>query len=295
VGGVKTIEKESWVFRAVRRAIPLPLGAVTAVQLKEFSRSLDSIARMSGILVFPLVIYFLNSLGVSSNSYLPTSNISGVLLLPGLASFYLILTAAFLSIIEASQMTVKQRDLFWTYKKAPRGVENLVYSKLLEMLMIGLPLSIILAVLFQIALGSTISQIIIIVPVMLFMVTISSAIALGIYCARPVFKEQSSGHLINFLIFAVISFIIEGLMILFAIFPWILNIIFQIPTLTILLSLPSQSSIWIAQTPIFLLAFAQLNVNWTLSILGVAASAALGIVAAYLSLRIGMSKLKRYE
>jgi hypothetical protein len=294
VSEVKTIEKESWVFGAVRRVIPSPLGAVTAVQLKEFSRSLDSIARMSSILIFPLVVYFLNSLGVS-NSYLPISNVGDILVLPGLASFYLILAAAILAIIEASQMTVKQRDLFWTYKKAPRGVENLVYSKLLEMLIIGLPLSIVLAILFQIALGSTFSQIITIVPVMLFMVTISSAIALGIYCARPVFKEQSGGHLINFLIFFVIALIIEGLMVLFAVFPWILNIISSIPILSILLILPIQSSILIVRLPIFLLAFAQLNVNWTLSVLGVAASATLGIVAAYLSLRIGMSRLKKFE
>ncbi|WXG39862.1 MAG: hypothetical protein WED07_03395 [Candidatus Freyarchaeum deiterrae] len=294
MGEVKTIEKESRFFKFVRRAIPSPLGAITAVQLKEFLRSMESVVRVASILVFPLIVYFFNFLGFSNN-YQPTTSTAGILVLPGFASLYLILTAAFLSIVEASQMTVKQRDVFWNYKKAPRGVENLVYSKLLEMLIIGLPLSLILAVFFQIALGSALSQILTIAPVMLFMTTIGSAIALGIYCARPVFKEQSAGNLINFLIFAVITFFIEGIMVLFAIFPWILNVIFSIPTLSILLSLPSQSSILIFQIPIVIITLAQLNVNTTFSILGIAASAAIGITAAYISLRIGISRLKKFE
>nr|MDO8083155.1 hypothetical protein [Candidatus Freyarchaeota archaeon] len=299
VSEVKTIEKENWFFRAVRRAIPSPLGAITAVQLKEFSRSLDSIARMASILIFPFILYFFNSLGFS-NSFLPASNLGAVLVMPMVASIYILLAAAIIALMEASQMTVKQRDLFWTYKKAPGGVQRLVYSKLLEMLIIGLPLGIFLAVLFQFTLGSTFSEILRIIPAMLFMTTISSAIALGIYCARPVFKEQSSGHLINFLIYTVIAFVIEGLIILFAVFPWILNIIFSISTLSILFSIPqflsiSSQLIWMVQTPIFVLTFAQLNINTMLSVLGTAASAALGIAAAYLSLRIGISKLKKYE
>lgn len=299
VSEVKTIEKENWFFRAVKRAFPSPLGAITAVQLKEFSRSLDSIARISSIIIFPFVLYFFNSLGFG-NVFLPASNLGGILIMPIIASFYILLAAGIIALMEASQMTVKQRDLFWTYKKAPRGVQKLVYSKLLEILVIGIPLSIIMALLFQFTLGSTFSEAVRIIPAMIFMTTISSAIALGIYCARPVFKEQSGGHLINFLIYAIVTFIIEGLIILFAVFPWILNIIFLAPTLNILFSIPLflsilSQSIWILQTPIFLLVFAQLNVNTTLTILGTALSVTLGIVTAYISLRIGISKLQKYE
>ncbi|MFB0562738.1 MAG: hypothetical protein ACETWM_16185 [Candidatus Lokiarchaeia archaeon] len=294
VSEVTTIEKEKWFFKAIRRAIPSPLGAITAVQLKEFTRSLESIARMAAVFMFPLVIYFLNFLGFN-NSFLPTSDLFGVLWLPGFSAFYIILAAAMIGLIEASQMTVKQRDLFWTYKKAPGGVERLVYSKFLEMLIVGLPISIVLAVFFQLAIGSSISEMLILVAVILFFTTISSAIGLGIYCARPVFKEQSAGHLVNFLIFAVITFIIEGVMLLFAVFPWILNIVFTIPLLSTLLSIPTQSSIWLLQTPIFIITIAQLNVNWLLQVLGIVGSAALGIIASYLSIRIGISRLKKFE
>lgn len=299
VSEVKTIEKENWFFIAVRRAIPSPLGAITAVQLKEFSRSLDSIARIASVLIFPFVLYFFNFLG-PGNSFLPASNLGGVTVLPIVGSLYILLAAGMIAIMEASQMTVKQRDLFWTYKKAPGGVQRLVYSKLLEMLIIGLPLSIFIAVLFQFTLGSAISEMLRLIPAMLFMTTISCAIALGIYCFRPVFKEQSGGHLINFLIYAVVAFIIEGLIILFAVFPWILNIISSASTLSLLVSIPlflsiSNQLLWILQTPIFILLFAQINVNTTLSVLGTAASAALGIAAGYISLRLGISKLKKYE
>ncbi len=294
VSEVRTIEKENWFFKAVRRAIPSPLGAITAVQLKEFSRSLESIARVAFVLSFPLILYLFNFMGFS-NSFLPTSDLFGVLFLPSFSSFYIILAAAMIGLIEASQMTVKQRDLFWTYKKAPGGVERLVYSKFLGMLIVGLPISIVLAVFFQLAIGPSISEMLILIAVILFFTTISSAIALGIYCARPVFKEQSAGHLINFLIFAVTTFIIEGIMILFAVFPWILNIVFSIPLLSALLSIPTQSSIWLLQTPIFIITIAQLNVNWVLSALGIVASVALGITASYLSIRIGISRLKKFE
>ncbi len=294
VSEVRTIEKENWFFKAVRRAIPSPLGAITAVQLKEFSRSLESIARVAFVLSFPLILYLFNFMGFS-NSFLPTSDLFGVLFLPSFSSFYIILAAAMIGLIEASQMTVKQRDLFWTYKKAPGGVERLVYSKFLGMLIVGLPISIVLAVFFQLAIGPSISEMLILIAVILFFTTISSAIALGIYCARPVFKEQSAGHLINFLIFAVTAFIIEGIMILFAVFPWILNIVFSIPLLSALLSIPTQSSIWLLQTPIFIITIAQLSVNWVLSALGIVASVALGITASYLSIRIGISRLKKFE
>jgi hypothetical protein len=294
MGGVKAIEKESWVFRAVRRAIPSPLGAVTAVQLKEFSRNVGSIARVSFVVVFPLVIVLLNSKLVG-NLYVPATSTSTITTLPLLASIYLVYTPVVISMIEASQMTVKQMDLFWTYKKAPHGVENLVYSKLLEMLIVGILLGIVLAVLFQVGLGPQFSQIVTIVPAMLFMIIIGSAIALGIYCARPVFKERSSGNMINFIILIVILFPIEGVILLFLVFPWIPNIISSLPALSILLGLRSQSSIYILQTPIFLLTLAQLGVNTMSSILGVTASVVIGVAAAYISLRIGVSKLKRYE
>ncbi|MEM3526531.1 MAG: hypothetical protein QXV37_03870, partial [Candidatus Jordarchaeaceae archaeon] len=295
---VKTIEKENCFFKILRRVIPSPLGTITVVQLKEFSRSLDSVARISSILIFPFVIYFLNYLGFG-NMFLPTSNLGGVLMMPILASFYILLAAATIAAMEASQMTVKQRDIFWTFKKAPGGVQRLVYSKFLEMLIVGIPLSIFLAVSFQLVLGSF-SELLKILPAMLFMTTISSAIALGIYSARPVFKEQSSGHLINFLIYAVIAFPIEGLIILFAIFPWMINMLLLSPTLSLLLSIPiflsmSNQLFLILQTPIFLLIIAQITSNTTVSLLATIVSLALGIIAAYISLRTGISRLKKYE
>ena len=294
VSKVTTIEKEDWFFRTIKSTIPPPLGALTAVQLKEFSRSLDTVARVSTVLIFPLVIYFLNAMGIS-NSYMPSSGVFGVFFLPGFAFFYILMAAAMIGLIEASQMTVKQKDLFWTYKKAPHGVKRLVYSKFLEMLIVGLPISVVTAVLFQLGLGFESSGLLTLVLVLLFMTTISSAIALGVYCARPVFKEQSRGHLINFLIFAAVAFIIEGLMLLFAVFPWILSIIPYVSALGTLLSLPPQSSTWVVQTPLFLTTMAQLSVNPAVSFIGTAASAALGVVAAYLSIRIGISKLEKFE
>ncbi|MGQ9722041.1 MAG: hypothetical protein ACUVXA_12045 [Candidatus Jordarchaeum sp.] len=296
VSEVTAIKEERWFFSAVRRAIPSPLGAITAVQLKEFTRSLDSIARISSVLMFPLIIYFFNFLGFS-NSFLPTSNLFGVLAVPGFAGFYIVLTAAVIAMMEASQMTVKQRDLFWTYKKAPGGVERLVYSKFLEMLIVGLPLSVIIAVFFQFAIGSSSTGILVLIPVMLFFTTISSAIALGIYCARPVFKEQSSGHLINFLIFFVTAFIIQGIMLLFAVFPWILNLISFIPALSVVFSIPTQPATWLIQIPLVITSLAQYGIysNPMPVILGIVASATLGIVAAYLAIRIGISKLKKFE
>ncbi|MHA1362655.1 MAG: ABC transporter permease [Candidatus Freyarchaeota archaeon] len=113
VSKVTTIEKENWFFRTIKSTIPPPLGALTAVQLKEFSRSLDTVARVSTVLFFPLVIYFLNAMGIS-NSYMPSSDVFGVFFLPGFAFFYILMAAAMIGLIEASQMTVKQKDLFWT-------------------------------------------------------------------------------------------------------------------------------------------------------------------------------------
>jgi hypothetical protein len=174
-----------------------------------------------------------------------------------------------------------------TYKKAPQGIELLVHSKFAEMLIVGLPLGLISGIVFQIVLGNQSPGIQILIPVMLFMVIISCAVALGVYSARPVLQEESGGHLVNSTIIGVIVSLVGGLMLLFAVFPWVLNVVLSYPMLGGLLQVfPYISNLILSIYSVFPIIPEEI---------GISVAIVIGVVAAYLSIRIGIFKLIRHE
>ncbi len=284
--GIVTIKGEGKIYRYLRKIMPTKVGKLTVVQLKEFFRDPESLTRIIIVFVFPIILYFLAVTKLVSSFYSSTDPIS-LLISPGTAFLFIIMVSTMIGQIEASQMTVKGKLLLLTYKKAPQGIRVLVLSKFGEMLILGLPLGLISGIILQIILGSQSPGIHIVVPVMLFMVIISCAVALGIYSSRPVLQEESGGHLLNSTLIGGIVTLIGGLMILFAVYPWVLNAISSYSTLEGMLQVfPNISNLLLS---IF-------SVSPIISRgIGILIALIVGIFAAYFSLHFGISKMTRYE
>ncbi|MGQ9720603.1 MAG: hypothetical protein ACUVXA_04680 [Candidatus Jordarchaeum sp.] len=283
--GIVTI-KEEGIYKYLRKLLPTKLGRLSVVQLKEFFRDPESLTRIITVFLFPIILYFFAVTRLVSSFYSNNDPIS-LLISPGIAFLFIIMVGTMIGQIEATQMTVKGKLLLLTYKKAPNGINMLVLSKFVEMLILGLPLGLISGIIFQLVLGNQSPGIHIVVPVMLFMVIISCAVALGIYSARPVLQEESGGHLLNSTLIGGIVALIGGLMLLFAVYPWVLNVIGSYSTLGGILQIfPYISNLLLS---IF-------SVCPMISTgIGVLIAITIGIFAAYFSLRFGMSKMIRYE
>lgn len=283
--GIVTI-KEEGIYKYLRKLLPTKLGRLSVVQLKEFFRDPESLTRIITVFLFPIILYFFAVTRLVSSFYSNNDPIS-LLISPGIAFLFIIMVGTMIGQIEATQMTVKGKLLLLTYKKAPNGINMLVLSKFVEMLILGLPLGLISGIIFQLVLGNQSPGIHIVVPVMLFMVIISCAVALGIYSARPVLQEESGGHLLNSTLIGGIVAIIGGLMLLFAVYPWVLNVIGSYSTLGGILQIfPYISNLLLSIFSVCPMISTEIGVLIAITI---------GIFAAYFSLRFGMSKMIRYE
>ncbi len=284
--GIVTLKAEERGYKFLRRLFPTKLGRLAVVQLKEFFRDPESLTRVITVFLLPIILYFFAVTKLVSSFYSNTDPLS-LLTSPGIAFLFIIMVGTMIGQIEATQMTVKGKLILLTYKKAPNGIRMLVLSKFVEMLIVGLPMGLISGMIFQIALGSRSPGIHVLVPVMLFMVTISCAVALGVYSTRPVLQEESGGHLLNSTLIGVLVALIGWFMLLFAVYPWVLNVISSYSTLGGILQIFPYSS------------------NLILSIFsvspliptggGVLIAIIIGIVAAYFSLKIGISKMVQRE
>lgn len=284
--GVVTLKREERVYRLLRRVFPTKLGRLAVVQLKDFFRDPESLARVLTVFLFPIILYFLSVTKLFSSFYSSTDPLT-LLASPGIAFFFIIMVGTMIGQIEATQMTVKGKRLLLTYKKAPHGIRMLVHSKFVEMLIVGLPLGVTSGIIFQIVLGSQSPGLQVLIPVMLFMVVVSCAIALGVYSARPVLQEESGGHLLNSAIIGAIVSIVGGLMVLFAVFPWAIDVILSYPILGGVMQIyPNISNLILTIYSLVPLIPKEL---------GILIAVIIGVSASYLSLKIGVSKLIRHE
>jgi hypothetical protein len=281
-----SVKKEEKVYHFMRRVAPSKLGSLTVVQLKEFSRNPESLLRVIAIFFFPLILYFISVISLVP-SFSANVNILSLLLSPGIAFIFMTTVGGMIGQIEASQMTLSGKEVIQIYQKVPHGVNLLVYSKFLEMLAVGLPLGLVMGIIFQIFLGNQSPGIQVLVPVMLFIVVVGCAISLGVYSARPVLKWSGRGQLINATLVDIVVSLVGSLMLIFALFPWIINIIFSNPLQSTLIQIfPYFSSLLQA----FYSEFPLIPKEY-----GIIAAIIIGVVASYIALRVGMARLRRFE
>lgn len=284
------IKKENVFYRMIRRAFPPPLNVMVVSQLKEFTRRTDNVARLATVVIFPLVILLMSRMMQSDI----TSGGLSLLFLSSFSGFYFVLAGSALPLMIIPYIFVDSKDILWTIKKTPRGTRLLVYSMLVEALILGVPMSIVLALLFYLAMGSIGGNPALLLAVLLFMVCVSTSIATGVYASRPVFKEKGLGHLVNFAVTFIATGIVVSAMLVLLVTPWILNLIAAAPLLQAVSWLPYPTSIMISQTLTYV-ATSIAPVGVTLQAVGTVASIILGAISIYASVKRGIRKLELYE
>ncbi|MBS7287485.1 MAG: hypothetical protein KIH01_01725 [Candidatus Freyarchaeota archaeon] len=283
------IKKENVFYRTIRKAFPSPLNVMVVSQLKEFTRKTDNVTRFASIIIFPLVILFMNRMMQSD----VTSGELSMLFLSSFSGFYFVLAGVALPLMIIPYIFVDSKDILWMIKKTPKGTRLLVYSMLAEALILSVPMSIVLALLFYLAMGG-IGNPAPLLAVLLFMVCVSTSIAVGVYASRPIFKEKGFGHFVNFTITFIATGIVVSAMLVLLVTPWVLNLIAIAPLLQAVSWLPQPTSIVIRQTLTYV-ATSVTPVDVPLQVTGTAASIILGAISIYISVKRSVRKLELYE
>jgi len=284
------VKKENFFYRAIRRSLPSPLSVVTVSQLKEFTRRTDNIARFLSVIMFPVIVLLMSKMMQFDFTKVGETLVS----LASLSGFYFVLAGVILPMMIIPYIFIDTKDILWTIKKTPRGVKLLVYSMLAETIILCVPMSIVMALLFYLAMWSIGGNPAVFLAVMLFMVFVSTAIATGVYASRPVFKEKGLGHFVNFVITLIATGLVVSATFILLVIPWIPNLLVAEPLIKAASWLPQPTSTLVSQAVAFLLINAAPKDPF-IQIAGAVASFMLGVVVAYTSIKRGTRKLELYE
>ncbi|MEM1884179.1 MAG: hypothetical protein QXZ24_01055 [Candidatus Jordarchaeales archaeon] len=280
------VKEENLFYRTVRGMFSYPLGVIVVSQLKEFTRRMDHVAMLASVYVFPLIVFLIGRI-------MQSEIVDPRIQLVPISSAFLSLACIILPIMIVPYVFIGRKDLLLTIKKTPNGVRFLVYSIFIETLILSVPVSVILALLFYLVMGGVVN-IVLLLTITPFAVTISSAIATGVYASRPVFKEGGLGHLVNFLATSIVTEIILFVMIA-TFMPWIFNLMTVLSMLDIITSKFPQPELimlgWVLANNVVNLVQVSPEVQLT----GYATSVALGLITIYAFLKIGIRRLERYE
>ncbi|MHA1237816.1 MAG: hypothetical protein ACTSSJ_00980 [Candidatus Odinarchaeia archaeon] len=188
---VKKVKGESFLFKLFRSVSPTAFTDLVIFQIKDFVRSLENVSKIGYSLAFTVFYIFLFPMTGADLTFMG-------FFIPWFFGYIL-------AVFMGSEITVKGKEKLWLFKKAPNGVQKLVFSKLARNLVLGFPLgvavSIALIVIYQMSLDVAA------LTLLYMFVSIFSAMAtcIGLFLINPAFKERSSKYGINMLIFLGIS------------------------------------------------------------------------------------------
>jgi len=218
---VRIIEENSG-YKLLRRVF----GILFVTQAKEFFRRKENILRLVYSMVIAMLVP-LSTLMFSSNGSTPFDVLTGDVM-P--VEYVLLLTGWILAVMIGpmlgSFIMVRSKDMIWIFKKSPRGIESLIIPYLqvnfLMTIIISIPIIILVAIFT--AAGLVYSLLFSIGTIV--WVFSALAIAIGIQCWRPAFKEKSPNMSINIFIsfgfFFAILFLMMFLLDLLSIFSLII-------------------------------------------------------------------------
>ncbi|MHA1409815.1 MAG: hypothetical protein ACTSQY_05860 [Candidatus Odinarchaeia archaeon] len=188
---VQRVEGENIFFRVVRKLIPGSLSTVTVTQIKDFTRRLENVAKIGYASAITLVIAIVQAF-------------SSATILEFFIFFTPIIFAQIIISMLGSDFTVKGRDKLWIYKKSPNGVLRLIQGKILQLIIITVPVSVLILSLSSMIAVLSLPNLLITVGLGIFFVIVFSILVVGIFSINPVFNERSAKFGVNMIIFITV-------------------------------------------------------------------------------------------
>jgi hypothetical protein len=186
---VQTIKKENAFFKGIRTIFRGSLGTIVVTQMKDFVRRLENVSKIGYVLAITIVLTVVYSFALP----------------PGYSDFLIffipLLFTQIITVLLGSDFTVKGKDKLWIYKKSPGGIDSLIISKVLQMIILILPIGIILMTITSVILKLSLINALFSVSITVFLGAVLSVLVVGIFSANPVFEERSSKFGLNMLLF----------------------------------------------------------------------------------------------
>lgn len=201
-GGV-VIDKESGVYSFIRKITGNKWQELIVSQAKQFLRSKENLSKLiysTGLICAMGIIYSvsLGNLGGGPPGMTTYSFSTLIMIMMGGMMF---------SIMFGCFIFVNSKDLLWLYKRSPRGIKGLVFSYLYLMLilivLLSIPITIFVAILFQMDILAIILFFTLFVANCIF----SIVQGVGIQCIKPAFEEKGREIAINIISLIIIQMV----------------------------------------------------------------------------------------
>ncbi|MHA1614173.1 MAG: hypothetical protein ACTSYJ_04965 [Candidatus Thorarchaeota archaeon] len=184
---VITVGPENIVIRGVRRLFGAKFGVIMVTSLKDFTRKLQNVAKISYALFLalfiPLVLAFgpLNSIG-REPIFVPLMTCLAIGMMLGILG----------GVIFGGIGLLDSQDQLWILKGAPRGVPKFIAARVISYMMLGIILAVIPSVFAGVLLGLSTSTIVVVVLYVFSIILGGIFIGIGITAFNPSYSDSSS-------------------------------------------------------------------------------------------------------
>lgn len=206
---VITVGPENIVIRGVRRLFGAKFGVIMVTSLKDFTRKLQNVAKISYALFLALILPLLLAFGPLTNV------VRDPIFIPMMTSLSIGMMLGILGgVVFGGIGLLDSQDQLWILKSAPLGVPKFITARVISYMMLGSILAVIPSVFSGIILGLPTSTIVVVALYVYSIVLGGIFIGIGITAFNPSYSDSSSSaFVINTIatIFITIIALIVGL------------------------------------------------------------------------------------
>ena len=184
---VITVGPENFAIRGVRRIFGSTFGVIMATSLKDYTRKLQNVAKISYAIFLSMMIPLLLAFGPLANVvddpiFVPVMTCLSIGMMLGI----------FGGVVFGGIGLLDSQDQLWILKGAPSGVPKFILARVLSYMMLGSIIAIIPAVFAGVLLQLAVSTIAMIVLYVYSIVVAGIFIGVGITAFNPSYEDSSS-------------------------------------------------------------------------------------------------------
>ncbi|TXT66897.1 MAG: conserved membrane protein of unknown function [Promethearchaeota archaeon] len=183
-----SIHKDNVVYKGIQRVAGHKWGGLIVVQLKLFMRKKENFARLGFVVGF---LAFFGWFYARQMSYMDAEGIIVMTML------LVIMGSMFYSLMIGSLIFVDSKELIGVYKKSPRGVEGLISSYLLAMLILDLLVGILNSIFISIFCAFRLWQAVIFFLTYISYSMIAMIEIIGVNCFSPAYELRGGRIFVN--------------------------------------------------------------------------------------------------
>jgi hypothetical protein len=189
---ITTIHGENVILRKLRSVLPGPFGVMLVTSIKEFSRKMQNVSRLAYGVVLSILLPVILSFSMQGFSESPPPEIQGFILM--LMILMLSLMIAMISGVTFGGIGfLESKDQLWIIKSAPRGVWKFGRARLLESLLLAMPIVIIPSLAVTIMVPFGVLEFFIIFSYTYWVTAGAVLICTGVTALNPAYENQKSG------------------------------------------------------------------------------------------------------